>query len=263
MSRLRLVAVQRPYAHRSFIWLKDTVHPKHHNDHHALKIEQPCCHSFGVLPLGIVYGLVENRYGCIMSEESSPVNNGSTPQLLLSLASASTAGTLRASVPWQQSFSAKAKDSTVFVKTFTLDEITGLSMQCRGSLVQHVHSVRCRIRKVPGMDVTYRAIVASTTDFEDVTSFKDLTGYIETYPTARAEFTLTNGTNDNTIDLPLTWPIGIGTSVTCVLPPAVPPLIVIYLSSDSTFVDKTIVAELSGTLDIVGIGHVAGHVAKG
>lgn len=178
------------------------------------------------------------------------------------LASAPTTGTIRATLPWQQSYTLEATSasSTFIVRTFTLDEIPGLVQQCRGSLVQRVHNVKALIRKIPGLDVSYYCFVGSVGDFEDVNSIGDMVEYIETYPTARAEFTLSAATTDNRIELPLIWPIGVGSSVTCTLPPARPPVIVLYISA-SGGINKKSILQLTGEVDIEGIGHVAGTVA--
>lgn len=195
---------------------------------------------------------------------SSNVTTGpNTSSFLQSLAAASTAGTLSAVVPWQSSFTrTPTSDNTFAAYTFSLDEIPGLFGQTRGSLVQHVHEMRCRIRKIPGVNVTYRCIVAALSDFEDPSSFGELDEYLCTYPTARAEFTLSSATTDNTIDLPVVWPIGISTSITGVIPPARVPLIVLYIKADTTLKSKQIVFEFSGRVELAGIGHVAGRVSK-
>lgn len=196
------------------------------------------------------------------SSNDSSVVQPTYADLLLSLTNAPATGQLNAKVPWQYSFSETGPDATFLVKTWTLDEIPGLVAQTRGSLVQHVSGVRCQIRKIPGIDVTYRCFIAALSDFEDVSNIGDVTSYISTYPTARSKYTLATATTDNTIEFDLEWPIGVGTSVTYNMPPVRTPLVFMYISGNAKLSSKTIVAEFTGSVQINGIGHVAGTVSK-
>lgn len=180
--------------------------------------------------------------------------------LLLSLTRAPATGTLSARLPWQYSFEETGPDAKFFIKTWTLDEIPGLLLQTRGSLVQHVSGLKCQIRKIPGIDITYRFFVAALSDFEDVTKIGDVSSYIATYPTARTQYTLSTATTDNTIEFDVEWPIGVGTSVTYNMPPVRTPLLFMHISGNAKLASKVITATISGTIEIDGIGHVAGTV---
>lgn len=190
-------------------------------------------------------------------------NDASLSSLLPTLADAPTVGTIEFTVPWQQSEAIALTDSSLICITRALDELPGLVQQLRGSAVQHVSSVRCNIRKIPGLNVTYRAFVGALSDFDDVSSIGNFVEYVRSFPTAQAAYTLSAATNDQTVEIPVIWPVGIGSSVSCTLPPARVPVIVITLETDaSTFKGKNLVYQLLGQVRCSGVGHVAGRVGR-
>jgi hypothetical protein len=179
---------------------------------------------------------------------------------LLSAPSINVSGA--ASLPWQHTFSETITTTTFLFKTFLYHELPGLVTQCRGALHQNVHSIQVRIRKIAGADISWRAFLCADSDL-DPENFDNasLVDWLCNHPGAVPLHTLDKDTTQSSIDFSLTPLLGLGTSVTYVLPPLRTPRIIIFASASTSLKDKTLVATVSGQVDIGGYGYVAGSVA--
>jgi hypothetical protein len=151
---------------------------------------------------------------------------------------------------------------TFFISTFLLSEIPGLVTQCRGALFQNVANVACRIRKIPGLDVTWRAFVCADTDLDpEDFSTTSLIEFVRNHPGAVPLHTLDKDTTQSCLDFSITWLNGLGSSVTTVLPPLRVPRLVVFAES-TNLKDKEAVITWHGTVEISGFGYVAGNVSR-
>lgn len=179
---------------------------------------------------------------------------------LLAAAAVNTSGA--GSFPWHHTHVEVIKTSRFLFKSFLLHEIPGLVMQARNALFQNVSGVTIRLCKIPGMDITWRAFVCSDADLDPSNfSTTSLVDFVCNHPGAVPVFTLDKDTTQSSIDIPITWLNGLGTSVTSVLPPLHVPRLVVYATTTGSFKDKTLTIAISGTVNISGYGYVAGHVS--
>lgn len=165
------------------------------------------------------------------------------------------------SFPWHNSYAETITTTNFYFRSFLFSEIVGLVQQCRSSQFANVSSLLVTFRKIPGLDITWRAFLAADADL-DPENFDsgELVDFVRTHPGAKPQFTLDKDTTQSTIEIPINWLIGLGTSVAYVQPPLRTPRLVIFLESDGTLLNKEIVFALSGTVEIAGYGYVAGHV---
>jgi hypothetical protein len=178
------------------------------------------------------------------------------PSLQAELGALAVLGDARGSFPWQQSIYETSSTDAFYFTSLRLNEIPGLTLQLRGTLVQAVSNLHCRFRKIAGGDYEYRVFVTSEHDFHEAADLRKLDEYMSTFPTARVQYTLNTDTSGSTLDFPVEWPVGVGNTVNRPLPPAHPPLIVVYVKGDD-LAGKRVSFELSGQVDVRGWGHVS------
>lgn len=179
---------------------------------------------------------------------------------LLSTSVINTSGS--GSFPWQQTFVETISTEKFLFFSWLLHDIPGLVAQCRHALFQSVNNVGCSIRKIPGSDITWRVFVCADDDL-DPTNFSEtsLLDFIRTHPGAAPQYTLDKDTTQSTIQFSVPWLIGLGASVTTVLPPLRVPRLVVFAESSANLKNKQISVAFTGNVDIAGYGYVAGHVA--
>jgi len=192
------------------------------------------------------------------------------------LAGANLVPTIPARFPWQQSGAEAVTTNKFFLKTFALPELGGLVQQCRQAAFANIVTLECRVRKIAGADVTWRVFVAADGDL-DPQSFNEtsLVEYIHSHPGAIPQFTLDKDTTQSTLIFPIanigvpvaspdyrSWPIGVGTSVNYNLPPARPPLLIIYAEASSSIKDKLATWTWSGVVEVSHHGYVAPLVSR-
>jgi len=186
---------------------------------------------------------------------------------IAAVGSAFTTGSLSALVPWQQTYVRKVPSSrtdSFYIATFLLSEIGGLTEQLRGSLIQEVEDVTINVRKITSTDVTYFGFVAAEDDFENVldSDADSLAAFLRSYPTARPVHTLTSDTTKSDVTIPLIWGLGLSRYVGNPIPPALRPIVILYVEGGASFAGRTIQFTISGNVRLTGIGHVARRVAR-
>jgi hypothetical protein len=164
-----------------------------------------------------------------------------------------------ASLPWQETFISTITTDTFFFRSFALNEISALLRQTRGSLHANINNLAVRIRKIPGLDITWRAFVCAETDILNAASDDSADALLHfccTQPGAIPIHTLAADTTQSSIDFTPEWLLGLGTSVYFNMPPLRSPLVCIFATASASLQGKSLVYTLSGRVDISGYGYL-------